>query len=217
MRSVAILGATGSIGLQALEIVAENPDLTVCGLAAATSADQLVAAAEAHGVPTIALTDPAAAAAARARFGGSVLEGPGAAAQLVRECGADIVLNGVVGSAGLAATLAAFETGADVALANKESLVAGGALVLEARDRAQRRLLPVDSEHSALAQCLEGAADGSVSGVVITASGGPFRGYSREQLASCHPGAGAQPPDLEHGRQDHRRLGHPHEQGAGAD
>ncbi len=184
MRSVAILGATGSIGLQALEIVAENPDLTVCGLAAATSADQLVAAAEAHGASTIALTDPAAAAAAKARFGGSVLEGPDSAAQLVRECGADVVLNGVVGSAGLAATLAAFESGADVALANKESLVAGGALVLEARDRAQRRLLPVDSEHSALAQCLEGAADGSVSGLVITASGGPFRGYTQEQLAS---------------------------------
>ncbi len=89
----------------------------------------------------------------------------------------------MVGAAGLAATLAAFESGADVALANKESLVAGGALVLEARDRAQRRLLPVDSEHSALAQCLEGAADGSVSGLVITASGGPFRGYSQEQLA----------------------------------
>ena len=184
MRSVAILGATGSIGLQALEIVAENPDLTVCGLAAATSADQLVSAAEAHGVSTIALTDSAAAAAAKARFGGSVLEGPDSAAQLVRECDADVVLNGVVGSAGLAATLAAFESSADVALANKESLVAGGALVLEARDRARRRLLPVDSEHSALAQCLEGAADGSVSGLVITASGGPFRGYSQEQLAS---------------------------------
>ena len=131
MRSVAILGATGSIGLQALEIVAEHPDLTVCGLAAATSADQLVSAAEAHGVSTIALTDSAAAAAAKARFGGSVLEGPDSAAQLVRECDADVVLNGVVGSAGLAATLAAFESSADVALADKESLVAGGALVLK--------------------------------------------------------------------------------------
>ena len=116
-------------------------------------------------------------------FAGTVLEGPDSAAELVRRCGADVVLNAVVGSAGLAATLAAFESGSDVALANKESLVAGGTLVLEARDRAGRQLLPVDSEHSALAQCLEGAADGAVEGIVITASGGPFRGLSAAELS----------------------------------
>ncbi len=184
MRSVAILGATGSIGVQALEIVREHPELRVCALAAHSSADELVAAARTHHVPMIALAEPGAAARARTDFDGEVLEGAGSAAQLVRECGADIVLNGVMGAAGLEATLAAFEHGADVALANKESLVAGGDLVLAARDRSGRRLLPVDSEHSALAQCLQGAVEGSVEGLVITASGGPFRGYSNAQLES---------------------------------
>ena len=126
MRSVAILGATGSIGVQALEIVREHPELRVCALAAHSSADELVAAARTHHVPMIALAEPGAAARARTDFDGEVLEGAGSAAQLVRECGADIVLNGVMGAAGLEATLAAFEHGADVALANKESLVAGG-------------------------------------------------------------------------------------------
>jgi 1-deoxy-D-xylulose-5-phosphate reductoisomerase len=182
MRSVAILGATGSIGVQALEIVRDHPELRVCGLAANASADELVAAARTHDVPMISLADPDAAARARSSFDGDVIDGHGSAAQLVGECGADIVLNGLMGAAGLEATLAAFDHGADVALANKESLVAGGDLVLAARDRSGRRLLPVDSEHSALAQCLEGAAEGSVEGLVITASGGPFRGFSSPQL-----------------------------------
>jgi 1-deoxy-D-xylulose-5-phosphate reductoisomerase len=182
MRSVAILGATGSIGVQALEIVRDHPELRVCGLAANASADELVAAARTHGVPMISLADPDAAARARSNFDGDVIDGWDSAAKLVRECGADVVLNGMMGAAGLEATLAAFESGADVALANKESLIAGGDLVLAARDRSGRRLLPVDSEHSALAQCLEGAAEGSVDGLVITASGGPFRGYSSSQL-----------------------------------
>ncbi len=183
MRTVVILGATGSIGVQALEIVQAHPDLRLSGLAAASSGDALVGAAIDGGAPMIALADPAAAARARSSFPGEVLEGPDSAAELVRRCGADVVLNAVVGAAGLSATLAAFETGSDVALANKESLVAGGELVLAARDRSGRRLLPVDSEHSALAQCLEGAAEGSVAGIVITASGGPFRGRSAAQLA----------------------------------
>jgi len=96
--------------------------------------------------------------------------------------GADLVLNAIVGAAGLRATLAAFAAGADVALANKESLVAGGELVLAAAQTSGRRLLPVDSEHSALAQCLEGAEPGAVTGLVITASGGPFRGRRRDEL-----------------------------------
>jgi 1-deoxy-D-xylulose-5-phosphate reductoisomerase len=182
MRSVAILGATGSIGVQALEIVGDHPELRVCGLAANASADDLVAAARRYDVPMISLADADAAARARSSFDGDVIDGHESAAQLVRECGADVVLNGLMGAAGLEATLAAFESGADVALANKESLVAGGGLVLAARDRSGRRLLPVDSEHSALAQCLEGAAEGSVDGLVITASGGPFRGYSASEL-----------------------------------
>jgi 1-deoxy-D-xylulose-5-phosphate reductoisomerase len=114
-----------------------------------------------------------------------VLEGAGGIERLVPESEADIVLNAIVGAAGLRATMATFAAGADLALANKESLVAGGELVMEALRRSGRRMLPVDSEHSALAQCLAGAADGAVTGLVVTASGGPFRGRSRESLADA--------------------------------
>jgi 1-deoxy-D-xylulose-5-phosphate reductoisomerase len=183
MRSVAVLGATGSIGTQALEIVGANPGLRACALAAGSDHAGVVALARAHGVERIALVDPDAAAAARAGFAGEVLEGPGGVERLVTEAGADVVLNAIVGAAGLRATMATLAAGADLALANKESLVAGGDLVMDALRRSGRSMLPVDSEHSALAQCLAGAADGSVSGLVITASGGPFRGRTAESLA----------------------------------
>ncbi|HEX5251719.1 MAG TPA: 1-deoxy-D-xylulose-5-phosphate reductoisomerase, partial [Gaiellales bacterium] len=183
MRSLAVLGATGSIGTQALEIVGANPGLRACALAAGSDHAGLVALARVHGVERIALVDPVAAAAARADFGGVVLEGADGVEQLVADSGADVVLNAIVGAAGLRATLATLAAGADLALANKESLVAGGELVMDALRRSSRRMLPVDSEHSALAQCLAGAAEGSVSGLVITASGGPFRGRTAESLA----------------------------------
>jgi 1-deoxy-D-xylulose-5-phosphate reductoisomerase len=182
-----VLGATGSIGTQALEIIAQSAELRCCGLAAGSADAALVDAAAAHGVETIALADEAAAERAQARFAGRVLSGPDGVLALVRECGADVVLNGVVGAAGLRATLAAFDAGADVALANKESLVAGGELVLAAQRRAGRELLPVDSEHSALAQCLAGAAAETVDTVVITASGGPFRGMPAAGLCDVTP------------------------------
>jgi 1-deoxy-D-xylulose-5-phosphate reductoisomerase len=185
MRSVAVLGATGSIGRQALEIVAAHPDLRASALAAGSDHAGLVAAAASHGVGRIALVDPAAAQAARREHDGEVLEGAEGLERLIAESGADVVLNAVVGAAGLRATLQTFAAGADLALANKESLVAGGELVMDALARSGVRMLPVDSEHSALAQCLAGAAPGSVTGVVITASGGPFRGRTRESLADA--------------------------------
>jgi 1-deoxy-D-xylulose-5-phosphate reductoisomerase len=185
MRSVAVLGATGSIGTQALEIVSAHPELEACALAAHTDHEGLVAAARRHGVSRIALVDPAACAAAVRAFDGEVLEGARGIERLVAESEADIVLNAIVGAAGLRATMATFAAGADLALANKESLVAGGELVMDALRRSGRRMLPVDSEHSALAQCLAGAADGAVTGLVVTASGGPFRGRSRESLADA--------------------------------
>jgi len=185
MRSVAVLGATGSIGTQALEIVGAHPGLRACALAAGSDHAGVVAAARAHGVERIALVDPDAAAAARTLFAGEVLEGPDGVERLVADAGADVVLNAIVGAAGLRATLATLAAGADLALANKESLVAGGELVMDALRRSGRSMLPVDSEHSALAQCLEGAAEGSVTGLVITASGGPFRGRTAESLAGA--------------------------------
>jgi 1-deoxy-D-xylulose-5-phosphate reductoisomerase len=184
MRSVAVLGATGSIGRQALDVIAESPGLRACALSANRDADGLVAAARATGARHVALADlDAAGAAARELEGVTVLRGDAGVEELIAASGADLVLNAIVGAAGLRATLAAFAAGADVALANKESLVAGGELVLNAAAASERRLLPVDSEHSALAQCLEGAAPGAVTGIVITASGGPFRGRRRDELA----------------------------------
>jgi 1-deoxy-D-xylulose-5-phosphate reductoisomerase len=182
MRSVAVLGATGSIGLQALDVIARNPGLRVCALSANRDADGLAAAARAAGVSRVALADPRAARAASGLDNLTVFAGEDGVEELIAASGADLVLNAIVGAAGLKATLAAFAAGADVALANKESLVAGGGLVLAAQRVAGRRLLPVDSEHSALAQCLDGAAPGSVTGLVITASGGPFRGRRRDEL-----------------------------------
>jgi 1-deoxy-D-xylulose-5-phosphate reductoisomerase len=187
MRSVAILGATGSIGVQALEIVRDSPDLRLVALAAYSSAEPLVAAARAHGVQLLALADPAAAERAAAISGERVLAGPQGVIELVRQAGADVVLNAVVGAAGLEATMAALEAGSDVALANKESLVAGGELVTAAALRHGRQLLPVDSEHSALQQCLAGTDPDALETLVLTASGGPFRGWTRDQLAGVSP------------------------------
>ena len=187
MRTVAILGATGSIGAQALDVVAARPELRLCALSAHRNHAELVAAARAHGVKLIALADRDAAAAARADFAGDVLEGPDGVAELAASCGAGVVLNAIVGAAGLAASLAALGAGSDLALANKESLVAGGDLVTAAAQTGGGRILPVDSEHSALAQCLHGVPADQVEGLVLTASGGPFRGWPEERMGTATP------------------------------
>jgi 1-deoxy-D-xylulose-5-phosphate reductoisomerase len=184
MRTVAILGATGSVGGQALEIVSRSPDLQLVGLAARSSADEVVDAARRLGATHVALTDPDAARRAAAAFDGTVLAGAAAAVELVGAVKADIVLNAIVGSAGLEATMAALAAGSDLALANKESLVAGGELVTDAVRRSGRLLLPVDSEHSALQQCLDDIAPEAVESLVLTASGGPFRGWDGDRLAA---------------------------------
>ncbi|MFC4945416.1 1-deoxy-D-xylulose-5-phosphate reductoisomerase [Pseudonocardia sp. GCM10023141] len=188
-RSVLVLGSTGSVGTQALELLAEHPQrFTVAGLAAGGGDVTLLARQiRTHHVRRVAVADPDAAMTLRRALPGmgvrgvEVLSGPDAATELVRGTDADIVLNGITGSVGLGPTLAALESGAVLALANKESLVAGGALVLGAA--APGQLVPVDSEHSALAQCLRGGSAGEVAKLVLTASGGPFRGRKRADLA----------------------------------
>ena len=184
MKRLAILGATGSIGMQALEVAAAQAELEVVALAAGSNVASLVAAARATGAEHLALTDPAAAAQAAAELGRPVQSGSGALAALVTESGADLVLNAVVGAAGLEASLATLNAGLDLALANKESLVAGGELVLAAARRGGGLILPVDSEHSALQQCLGELPREQVASLVITASGGPFRGRTRAELAN---------------------------------
>lgn len=185
-----ILGSTGSIGTQALDVIAANPDrFEVVGLAAGGGNPDLLARQRtATGVSNIAVADEAAAA----RIGDVAYFGPDAVTQLVENTEADVVLNALVGALGLKPTLAALATGATLALANKESLVAGGPLVLEAARPGQ--IVPVDSEHSAMAQCLRGGTPDEVAKIVLTASGGPFRGWPAERLESVTPEqAGAHP------------------------
>ncbi|SEH85364.1 1-deoxy-D-xylulose 5-phosphate reductoisomerase [Mycolicibacterium rutilum] len=189
-RRVLILGSTGSIGTQALDVIAANPDrFEVVGLAAGGGNPELLARQRAAtGVTNIAVADEAAAA----RIGDVAYAGPDAVTRLVQDTEADVVLNALVGALGLEPTLAALATGARLALANKESLVAGGPLVLKAA--APGQIVPVDSEHSAMAQCLRGGTAAEVARIVLTASGGPFRGWSAERLESATPEqAGAHP------------------------
>jgi 1-deoxy-D-xylulose-5-phosphate reductoisomerase len=182
-RRVLILGSTGSIGTQALEIVERSSEVVVVGLSAERSWEQLLEQARAHGVRRVALADAdAGARAAEAWTDGEVLSGPEGLVRLVVESDADLVLNALVGAAGLGPTIAALGEGADLALANKESLVVGGELVTHLAEATGAQIVPVDSEHSALAQLIAGEAAGTVERLVLTASGGPFRGRSRTEL-----------------------------------
>ncbi len=187
---VLILGSTGSIGTQALDVIAANPDrFEVVGLAAGGADPGLLARQRAEtGVANMAVADPVAAD----KIGEVPFSGPDAVTRLVRETEADVVLNALVGALGLEPTLAALASGVRLALANKESLVAGGPLVLKAARPGQ--IVPVDSEHSALAQCLRSGSADEVATLVLTASGGPFRGWSAADLVSVTPEqAGAHP------------------------
>lgn len=183
-RRLLILGATGSIGTQALDVVARERDqFELVGLSAQRDWEGLVAAAQAHGVTKVAITDLEAAAAASAAWaGGEVLSGPEGLIELILGSEAELVLNAIVGSAGLGPTVATLGEGIDLALANKESLVVGGELVTQLADATGARLLPVDSEHAALHHLMAAVPPGARSKVTLTASGGPFRGYTTEQL-----------------------------------
>ena len=177
VREVVILGSTGSIGVQALEIVAASDELEVVGLAAGSRWERVLAQAGEHGVRSVAFADVDSARAARGAWDGEVLEGEAGIRELILSSGADLVLNGIVGAAGLAPTIVALGEGIDVALANKESLVIGGELTMALAEATGARLLPVDSEHSALFQLIGAErSPGTVDRLVLTASGGPFRG-----------------------------------------
>jgi 1-deoxy-D-xylulose-5-phosphate reductoisomerase len=169
---VVVLGSTGSVGTQALDVIRRHRDrFEVVGLSAHSQRDQLTAQAREFGVRDVALSS----------------EDPDALETLARLPDADVVLNAVVGAWGLRATLAALRAGKRLALANKESLITGGPLVEEARVGGGGELVPVDSEHSAIFQCLRAGERGEVAEVILTASGGPFRGRTRDQLGAVRP------------------------------
>jgi 1-deoxy-D-xylulose-5-phosphate reductoisomerase len=183
-KRLLILGSTGSIGTQALDVLSRGEELELVGLSAERSWETLVEQARAHGVRRIALADEQAAEqAALAWPEGEVLSGAEGLVRLVLESGAELVLNALVGSAGLGPTVATLGEGIDLALANKESLVVGGELVVALAEATGAQIVPVDSEHTALHQLLAGQPAGSIDRLTITASGGPFRGRTREQLA----------------------------------
>ncbi len=196
MKKILILGSTGSIGTQALEVIADNPDkFQVVGIAAGGSnPQQVIEQARACGLSAdqVAVANVHAAAEVSAALGASVRSGDTAVEDLVRSHRCDTVLNALVGSMGLAATMATIDVGATLALANKESLVAGGELVMKAAQPGQ--IIPVDSEHSAMAQCLRAGTAAEVDRFVLTASGGPFRGWSRTDMWEVTPEQAAAHP-----------------------
>lgn len=182
MRRVIVLGSTGSIGTQALEVIANNPELfELAGIS--YHSNKGLAARQAE---QFSLVED------------QVAVGPKAAADLARSVNADVVLNGITGSAGLWATIAALESGKTLALANKESLIVGGELVTKLA--APGQIVPVDSEHSALAQALRAGSEQEISKLVLTASGGPFRGFTRDQLAKVTPAQALKHPTWDMGR-----------------
>jgi 1-deoxy-D-xylulose-5-phosphate reductoisomerase len=194
---VLILGSTGSIGTQALEVIGAADGLQVVGLSADSSWERVLAQARDHGVPAVALADTDSAARAGEAWGGQVLAGEDGVRELILASKPDLVLNAVVGAAGLGPTVVALTEGIDLALANKESLVIGGELVTALAEATDARILPVDSEHSALFQLIGAQPPGTVERLVLTASGGPFRG--RTDLSGITPDEALAHPTWEMG------------------
>jgi 1-deoxy-D-xylulose-5-phosphate reductoisomerase len=185
VKRVLVLGSTGSIGTQAIDVISASDGLQVAGLSADSSWELLLEQARQHGVPAIALADPDSAERATSEWGGQVLAGAEGVRDLILQSEPDLVLNAVVGAAGLGPTIVALTEGIDLALANKESLVIGGELVTALAEATNAQIVPVDSEHSALYQLIRADRPGTVERLVLTASGGPFRG--RTDLSGIAP------------------------------
>ncbi|NLM45388.1 MAG: 1-deoxy-D-xylulose-5-phosphate reductoisomerase [Firmicutes bacterium] len=203
MKTVTVLGATGSIGTQALSLLAAHKKrFSVYALTANTKVDELARQARLLRPQKVVIADPARYNELKQALGDTATEvaaGPEAVSEVAAEKTGQLVLNALVGFAGLAPTLAALAAGNTVALANKESLVAGGHLVMPLAARRAHSLLPVDSEHSAIFQCLQGQDKAAVEEIILTASGGPFRGRRREELAGVTPEEALHHPNWEMG------------------
>lgn len=199
-RRLAVLGATGSVGRATLAVVRRHPErFRVTALAAARSVEKLRALQAEFGAAHVAVADPAALASLSDPAPDGWRSGPASIEELARIDAVDVVVNAVVGAAGLRATLASLEAGKRCALANKESLVAGGRLVLAAARQGGGELVPVDSEHSAIHQCVAGARTEDLHRIILTASGGPFRDASPELLAVAGPEKALRHPTWEMG------------------
>ena len=200
MIRVAVLGSTGSVGRATLSVMKRHPDLfRVVSLAAHRSVDDLAEQVVEHQVPRAVIADPSVLLDSSSLPAAKWSAGADEILELAIGPDVDVVVNAIVGSVGLEATLATLRAGKRLALANKESLVAGGPLVMEAAHQGGGELIPVDSEHSAILQCLEGSDPASVARLVLTASGGPFRGMGKEELRSVRPGQALQHPTWDMG------------------
>ena len=188
LTRVAILGSTGSIGQATLSVIARHTDrFQVVAVCARSSVADVAAQVVEHGVPIAVIADPEALSGVDSLPAAEWRSGHAAVLEVVEDGNVDVVVNAIVGSAGLEATLAALRAGKRLALANKESLVAGGPIVIEAAREGGGELIPIDSEHSAILQCLEGHDPGTVARLVLTASGGPFRELERGELEGVGP------------------------------
>jgi 1-deoxy-D-xylulose-5-phosphate reductoisomerase len=185
MKKIAILGSTGSIGTQALDIIERNRSyFKIEALSAHNNIELLKEQIDKFKPRVVTVVDKEKAEILKSKISSKteILVGPGGLKEIASIKNLDMVLVAVVGIAGLEATIAALSTGNDVALANKETLVAGGQLVMNTAKVHGSSIIPVDSEHSAILQCIKGARKKDIKGIVLTASGGPFRGYTREDL-----------------------------------
>lgn len=196
-KRITILGSTGSIGRQALSVLEDSDEFTVAGLSAGSDWECLAGQAQSFGVETIAIGDAGVGPDLERAFPGSVLSGPGSGVELIEATEPDLVLNAIVGAAGLMPSVAALALGLPLALANKESLVIAGELLIPLAEGTRTKIIPVDSEHSALDQLLRKEPAGSVERLVLTASGGPFLG--RTDLAGVTPEEALRHPTWEMG------------------
>jgi len=196
-RKIAILGATGSIGTQTLDVVRNClPDAKICALTGHSNMEQLAVLVNEFKPEFVCVPDADAAVQLKAQLATpcEILIGADGLNICAAESGADVVVNALVGRVGLSPTLAAIDAGKDIALANKETLVTAGALVMNAAREKDVRITPIDSEHSAIWQCLQGASEKDIEKIILTASGGPFRSWNQEKIATakasdalCHP------------------------------
>jgi 1-deoxy-D-xylulose-5-phosphate reductoisomerase len=188
MKNIVILGSTGSIGRTALSVISENRDkFRVVGLTANTNHELLLEQVREFAPLAVAVSDSRTAAQVRKRVGVGVLEGEEGLVSVASHEEADFVISAIVGYAGLAPTLSAVRAGKDIGLANKETLVVAGEVVMKEAERSGSRILPVDSEHSAIFQCVRGHEMAHLKKIVLTASGGPFVGRSGEELRDVRP------------------------------
>ncbi len=201
MKNITILGSTGSIGQSALSVIARNSDrFRVTALSAHSNVELLVRQVEEFRPEVVAVADPAAAAELRRKLDVPVLEGEDGIVQAACHKGSDFVLSAIVGSAGLVPTISAVMEGKTIGLANKETLVVAGDLVMEGARKSGSMILPVDSEHSAVFQCIGGHGAEQIRKVVLTASGGPFFGRSRDELQDVTPDDALKHPSWSMGR-----------------